>query len=177
MARAQPPQPSAAARNIDEVVRMERDAARRRSWADRVADAIAGFAGTVTFVLLHLLWFAFWATVNAGLLPFIPAFDPYPFQLLCMIVSMEGVLLSTFVLIKQNRMGALADERSHLDLQVSLLAEQEVTKVIQLLERLSGQLGVAQAVMDPEAREMGQTTAVGGIAQQLHERLRGEEEP
>ncbi len=71
------------------------------------------------------------------------AFDPYPFQLLCMIVSMEGVLLSTFVLIKQNRMSARADERNQLGLQVNLLAEEEVTKVLQMLERISAQL-VAQ---------------------------------
>ena len=67
----------------------------------------------------------------------LPRFDPYPFKLLCMIVSMEGVLLSTFVLIKQNRMGQRADRRNHLDLQVNLLTEQEVTKVIQMLEAIS----------------------------------------
>ena len=164
-------EPRAAVRNIEEVVRLEEAAMRRRSFADRVADLIAGFAGTVAFVLFHLLWFAGWAAVNAGLVPFLPAFDPYPFALLCMIVSMEGVLLSTFVLIKQNRMGALSDERSHLDLQISLLAEQEVTKVIQMLERISTQLGIEDKVVDAEARELGQVTAVGGIAERLHRRL------
>jgi uncharacterized membrane protein len=163
-------EPRAAIRNIEEVVRLEQEAARRRSLADRIADLIAGFAGTIAFVLLHLAWFGVWASVNTGLVPLVPAFDPYPFQLLTMIVSMEGVLLATFVLIKQNRMGALADERGHLDLQVGLLTEQEVTKVIQMLERISAQLGIEAAVVDGEARELGQHTAVGAIAQRLQER-------
>ena len=168
-------EPEAAIRNIEEVVQLEAQASRRRSWADRVADAIAGFVGTVLFVLLHLAWFAGWAAVNTGLVPLVPAFDPYPFQLLCMIVSLEGVLLSTFVLIKQNRMGALADQRSHLDLQVSLLAEREITTVIQMLERLSAQLGVEDSVVDAEARELGQVTAVGALAEDLRARLGDQE--
>ena len=163
--------PRAVAHNIAEVVRLEREAAARRSLGDRVADLIAGFAGTVGFVLLHLLWFGAWAAVNTGLLPILPAWDPYPFQLLCMVVSMEGVLLSAFVLIKQNRMGALSEERSHLDLQVGLLAEQEVTKVLQMLERIGDRLGIAEAA-DQEAREMGRTTAVGGLARRLRDEMR-----
>jgi uncharacterized membrane protein len=169
-------EPRAAVRNIDEVVSLEQEAARQRSIADRVADGIAAFVGTVTFVLLHLIWFAGWAAVNTGLVTVVPSFDPYPFQLLCMIVSLEGVLLSTFVLIKQNRMSALADERSHLDLQVSLLAEQEVTKVIQMLQRISTHLGLEAEVMDEEAHELGETTAVGNLAHRLRERLHPDHE-
>jgi uncharacterized membrane protein len=168
--------PRIAARNIEEVMCLEREAAEQRSLADRVADLIAGFAGTVIFVLLHLVWFGVWATVNAGVVPGVPAFDPYPFQLLCMIVSMEGVLLSTFVLIKQNRMSARADERSHLGLQVGLLSEQEVTKVIQMLEGISTHLGIQREVVDAEAKELGRHTAVRGLARQLRERLPPEEQ-
>ncbi|MBV1798583.1 DUF1003 domain-containing protein [Siccirubricoccus sp. G192] len=174
MDRTEPPggvAPPMAARNIEEVACLEQEAAARRSLADRVADLIAGFAGTVIFVLLHLLWFVVWATVNAGLVPGVPAFDPYPFQLLCMIVSMEGVLLSTFVLIKQNRMSARADERNQLGLQIGLLSEQEVTKVIQMLEGISAHLGIQREVVDAEARELGRHTAVRGLAEQLRERL------
>ena len=163
--------PRAAARNIEEVVRLEEDASRRRSLADRISDVIAGFAGTVTFVLLHLGWFAVWATINAGLIPGVPAFDPHPFSLLCMIVSMEGVLLSTFVLIKQNRMGVRADRRNRLDLQINLLTEQEVTKVIQMLERISMHLGIENQVLDPDAREMGKVTAVDTLAHELDQKM------
>ena len=120
--------------NIQAVIRMEQEQEHERSTKDKVADSIGTFAGTVTFVAVHLVWFALWAAINTRLLPFVPAFDPYPFQLLCMIVSLEGVLLSTFVLIKQNRMGQRSDRRNQLDLQINLLTEKEVTKVIQMLE-------------------------------------------
>lgn len=162
-------------RNVEEVMRLEEEASRQRSLADHLADLIAGFAGMVFFVLLHLLWFGAWAAINGGLVSFLPSFDPYPCQLLTMIVSLEGVLLATFVLIEQNRMSARADERSHLGLQVSLLSEQEVTKVIQMLERISGHLGIERDVVDAEARELGERTAVGDLAHRLRERLPPEE--
>ena len=153
--------------NIQAIIRMEEDQARDRGVTDRIADAIGSFAGTVTFVALHLAWFVVWAAVNTGLLPVIAAFDPYPFQLLCMIVSMEGVLLSTFVLIKQNRMGQRGDRRNHLDLQINLLTEKEVTKVIQMLEAISAHLGIENRVVDAETRELGQVTAVSDLADEL----------
>jgi uncharacterized membrane protein len=159
------------ARNIEEVVRMEEEAVRRRPPSSRVADLVAGFAGKLRFVLLHATLVAAWAAVNAGLVPGVPAFDPYPFGLLGMLFSLKGVLLASFVLMKQTRMSAQAEQRSHLDLQISLLAEQEVTKVIQMLERISARLGIEGEVVDAEAREMGETTAVGGLARRLSDRL------
>jgi uncharacterized membrane protein len=95
-------------------------------------------------------------------------FDPYPFQLLCMLVSLEGVLLSTFVLIRQNRMSNRADRRSHLDLQINLLAEKEISKVIQMLERISERL---ELPADSEARELGEVTAVSDLAHELDQKL------
>jgi uncharacterized membrane protein len=163
--------PRAVARNIEEVVRLEREAIRRRPPSSRVADHVAGFAGTLGFVLLHAALIAAWAGVNAGLVPAVPAFDPYPFGLLGMLFSLEGVLLAAFVLMKQNRMSALAEQRSHLDLQISLLAEQEVTKIIQMLEHVSARLGIEREAVDAEAREMGEITAVGGLAHRLREQL------
>lgn len=163
--------PRAVVQNISEVVRMEEEAARRRSFADRMSDGIADFVGSVGFVLLHIVWFVVWAAVNARMAPFIPAFDPYPFALLCMIVSLEGVLLSTFVLIKQNRMASRSDERNHLNLQISLLSEQEVTKLIQMIEAISRHMGIAREVMDAEARELERNTAVADLARELRERL------
>ena len=163
--------PTTAQQNIDTIVRLEEEVARERRWSDRVADAIATFSGTITFALLHLVWFALWVVINTKLIPGIPAFDPYPFQLLAMLVSLEAVLLSTFVLIKQNRMGLRADRRSHLDLQINLLAEKEITKVIQMLERISARLGAAEEVVDAEARELGEVTAVDDLAHELHAKL------
>lgn len=164
------PQPRTVLDNIQAIIQLEEEQERGRTFSDRIADAIASFAGRVVFVLLHLLWFGFWTLINLGVLKLVPAFDPYPFQLLCMLVSLEGVLLSTFVLIKQNRMSNRADRRAHLDLQINLLTEKEVTKVIQLLERISAHLGVDEE-LDSETKELGRETAVGELARELHANL------
>lgn len=134
------PQPHTVADNIQAIVDLEEGKDRERSLSDKIADLIGSFAGTVVFVVMHLVWFGLWTAVNLGSLQLVRPFDPYPFQLLCMLVSLEGVLLSTFVLIRQNRMSRRADRRSHLDLQINLLAEKEVSKALQMLERISAKL-------------------------------------
>jgi uncharacterized membrane protein len=160
--------PSPVAANIDAVVRAEEVALERRSWADRLSDSIANFAGTITFVGLHIVWLVLWGAINAGLIPFIPAFDPYPFGLLAMIVSIEGVLLSTFVLIKQNRMGYLSDRRAHLDLQVNLLAEREVTRLLRLTEAIAHRLGIEDV---GDSGTLAEETAVEQLVEELDRKL------
>lgn len=158
--------PDAVRDNIEAIVSLEELQTDARSLSDRISDTIAAFAGTVLFVLVHLAAFGAWTVVNLGKVPGVPAFDPYPFNLLTMVVSMEAVLLSSFVLIKQNRMSARADRRNHLDLQINLLAEQEITKVIQMLGRIGAHIGL-DAPMDAEARELAKETAVGDLALRL----------
>ena len=92
-----------------------------------------------------------------------------------MLVSLEGVLLSTFVLIKQNRMSQRADQRAHLDLQVNLLAEKEITKVLQMQRLLCRQLGIEEADSDPETVELSQITAIDNLAHELEHRLPSED--
>ena len=157
--------------NIDAIVHLEEEALRRRCVSDKMADCVANFVGSVPFVALHVVWFAIWVAVNRGMIPFLKPFDPYPFALLCMIVSLEGVLLSTFVLIKQNRMSHRADHRAHLDLQINLLSEKEITKVIQMLERIGGTLGIKDQVVDPEVREFENNTAVENLSRQLEQKI------
>ncbi len=157
--------------NIQAIIAIEEEQERQRTLGNRIGDAIGSFAGTIPFIALHLLGFVVWAIVNREMIPGIPAFDPYPFSLLTMIVSMEGVLISTFVLIKQNRMGVRADRRNRLDLQINLLTEQEVTKVIQMLERISAHLGIEDQVLDPDAREMGKVTAVDTLEHELDQKM------
>ena len=108
--------------NILSVSQMETSLEQKRTVVDRIADVIGGFSGSMTFVFIHMVWFVSWFVVNT--LPLgIKHFDPYPFILLAMVVSVEGVLLSTFVLMKQNRMQARIDVRDQLDLQINLLSE------------------------------------------------------
>src|SRR3954451_3947386 len=137
--------PPSAENNINQVIKLEEEALKDRTLADRISDLIANFVGSMPFVVMHVIWFAIWATVNVGMLGFSRKFDPYPFQLLCMLVSLEGVLLSTFVLIKQNRMSQRADERSHLDLQINLLSEKELTKILQLQKLICSKLDIKEA--------------------------------
>ena len=99
---------------------------------ERIAGAITRFSGTMRFVWLHFVVYGFWILANVGLVPGVPKFDP-SFVILAMVASVEAIFLSTFILIRQNRMSAAADKRAELDLQISLLAEHEVTKLSALL--------------------------------------------
>jgi uncharacterized membrane protein len=157
--------------NIESVARLEERSLEQRSVSEQVGDAIADFVGSIPFVLLHVTLFVCWVLINAGYVPFIPRFDPYPYVLLTMIVSLEGVLLSTFVLIKQNRMSRRADQRNHLNLQIDLLAEKEITKMLQMQRHLCDHLGLIDVGADPEAKELSENTAVDSLAEELKRRL------
>jgi uncharacterized membrane protein len=167
--------PSRVARNIEDVVRLEQEEERRRPPSSRIADVVARGAGTPWFIALHAIGIAAYAAVNAGAMPGVPVFDPFPYGLLGGFFSLEGVLLAAFVLMKQNRADARDEERAHLELQISLLAEQEVTKAIQMLERISAALKIEAQVVDRESHELGETTAVADLASTLHENLHPEE--
>ena len=164
--------PGAAVGNIEAIIRLEERVATRRSPLDRIADRIAAMVGTVGFVAAHLVWYALWLSINTGLLPIVKPFDRYPFSLLCLLISMEAVLLTSFVLIKQNRMGIRSERRDHLDLQVNLLAEREVTKVMHMLQRISDHLGMDPGqVLDEESRELAQVTAVEDLHDELERKM------
>jgi uncharacterized membrane protein len=160
--------------NLDTVAKLEEEFLEQRTLSDRIADAMAGFTGSIVFVIWHALWFLGWVVINTGYVPGIPPFDPFPFVFLNMIVSLEAVLLSTFVLMKQNRMSWRADHRAHLNLQIDLLAEKENTKVLQLLQQVCHHLGLEEPTIDKEIKELSQQTAVEKLARELKERLPGE---
>ena len=138
------------ARNISTLVEVERRADHQKGLQDRLADRITAFTGSMRFVYLHALVFGAWIVVNLGWLPLKP-FDP-SFVTLAMIASVEAIFLSTFVLISQNRMTAQAERRAELDLQISLLAEHEVTQVVELLDAIAERLDVKRAP-DPDIEE------------------------
>lgn len=118
-----------------------RDVAARKP-QERISDSITQFSGSTLFVILHVIWFGLWILLNINLihLSYISEFDPFPFGLLTMIVSLEAIFLSTFVLISQNRMSSLSEKRAELDLQVNMLAEQKAAKTLELLEHIAQQL-------------------------------------
>lgn len=128
-------------KNIRTVIAQRERLARRRSLQDKLADLVTDFSGHVGFAYLHILWFAGWVAWNLGVFGAKP-FDPYPFGLLTMIVSLEAIFLSTFVLISQNRMGEDADRRANLHLQIGLLSEHEITRALQMLEQIQVKIGI-----------------------------------
>jgi uncharacterized membrane protein len=139
-------------RNIHTIIHSRQVAAAQRSGEERMADTITDFSGRMYFVYFHVVWFAVWILINLGYFGIKP-FDPYPFGLLTMIVSLEAIFLATFVLISQNRLSAEADRRADLDLQIGLLAEHELTRVLKMLDEIQDKMGIEND-SDRELRDL-----------------------
>lgn len=139
-------------RNIQALISRRNQEEKTKSLQERIADAISRFAGSMTFVYIHLIVFGLWIVVNVGWTP-LPAFDP-TFVILAMFASVEAIFLSTFVLITQNRMAAQADRRADLDLHISLLAEHEVTRLITLVSAIAGRMGIETTFNHPDLAEL-----------------------
>ena len=127
--------------NIDRLHARARQEARDAPLAARLSDTITRFAGSMTFVAVHLVLYGGWIAVNLGWVPGVRPFDP-TFVVLAMEASVEAIFLSTFVLISQNRMAAVADRRAALDLHINLLAEHELSRVADLVARIAERVGV-----------------------------------
>ncbi len=162
--------PEMVRRNIERVLRLEQHASQVKTWPEAVTDGIGRFVGTLSFVAVQLALVAIWITLNCGVLGIIKPFDPYPFNLLSAFSSCEAVILAAFVLMAQNRMSSLADRRDHFDLQVNLMAEQEASITIQMLDRISRKLGVVQENPE-EALALSRTSALEHLAEELHAQL------
>jgi len=128
-------------RNIRTIIHLRTKAARERSLQGRVADAITSFSGRMVFAYVHIVWFGVWVLLNTGRFG-LPAFDPFPYGLLTMIVSLEAIFLSTFVLISQNRLAEESERRADLDLHIGLLTEHELTRVLQMLDAIQDKLEI-----------------------------------
>jgi uncharacterized membrane protein len=135
-----------------------------------VSDGFTRIMGSLTFLILHVLGLLGWFAVNLRLFPSLRPFDPFPFGILTLIVSTEGVLLSIFVLISQNRMTRQSNQRAHLNLQISLLAEQEITKLLQEVRHLGERLGVAEDG-DEEVQRLSHRTHLETLAENLEKSL------
>lgn len=127
-------------RNIESLLARRRAEQRRQTREEKAAEWIGRFAGSMLFVYLHLAVFGAWALWNSGLFP-VPMFDE-SFVKLATIASVEAIFISTFVLITQNRMATAADRRADLDVQVSLLSEHEITRLVRLVDEIAGRLGI-----------------------------------
>lgn len=120
----------------------EAKALHHRNFSEKLADTITASTGSVAFLLLNAYWFAIWIVLNVGIVPGVVPFDPFPFGLLTMIVSLEAIILSVFVLLSQNRAAHIDNLREELHLQVNLIAEEEITKVLEILADIRTKMGI-----------------------------------
>ena len=158
----------AIARNVARVAKLEESQIQARSLTERLAHAVTKAAGSAAFAITHLAWFAAWIGMNSGLVRRIRPFDPFPFSLLTMITSLEAIFLSIWILISQNDMTRQADRRTHLDLQVNLLAEQESTATLRLVKQIAEHLGIDVSRRDGS---LAQETDLGHVASAVDEVL------
>jgi uncharacterized membrane protein len=143
--------------------------AAHRTVLERFVDRLNELASSTWFLVAHVIWFAVWIVLNSGVFHFRP-FDPFPFGLMTLVVSLEAIFLSIFVLMAQQRESAIAELREELGLQVSLRVEQEVTKTLQLVAGLYTRLG-HRVSDDPELHHMLQPLDVRGIERDLLEQI------
>lgn len=150
--------------NVTAIAELEKAELSHRSLSDRISDSIARFCGGMAFVWVHVIGFGAWILANT--LPGLKPFDPFPFTFLTLVVSLEAIFLSTFILISQNADKVLTERRNHLDLQINLLAEQENTKMLALLGRIAEKLEITVSD-DPTLEVLEEATRPDKLAEQI----------
>jgi uncharacterized membrane protein len=160
-------------KNVETVLRLEDTTKSAATRADRISDAITRFCGSVWFVYLHILWFGMWLLMNV-VLPKRFHFDAYPFSFLTLVVSLEAIFLSAFILISQNRQNILSERRAQLDLQINMLSEQENTAMLCLLQKIAAKVGV-EGIRADKLGVLAQAVQPEQLARQIEETMRQSE--
>jgi uncharacterized membrane protein len=145
---------------IEEILKLE---SLDRTRTERIADSITSFFGSNSFIWLHVIWFSLWIIFDLPEWGFAP-FDPFPFTFLTMVVSLEAIFLSAFILMSENRQGRLTDRRARVNLQVDMIAEREITKLMKLVMDIHSQLGIQKPV-DDELENMQKPTNIEHLTQ------------
>lgn len=161
-------QPTSPGRQI--IHSFEAKLSNKRTRAEKIADYFTKNLGTMVFFVFNLVWFSFWVIWNSGLIPALSIFDPYPFVLLITIVSLEAICLAVLVLISQNRAAKVDKLRSEVDLQINMIAEQEITKIISLISVLLEKQGI-NVKEDPEIQKMLKRINLWEIEKKLERQL------
>lgn len=154
--------------HVDLIAKHEQEFLAKRTPSEKLGDKIATFVGSFAFVSLHFCFFVLWILWNEFATRH---FDPYPFSLLGTVVAMEAIILASFILMRQARMGRRADERDHLMLQILLLTEKEITAVIKMDREIAAQVGAEKAANTTEVRELSKQTSIESVAQTIKENL------
>lgn len=154
-------------RNVELISKLEESAKQQRTRSDLIAEGIANFCGSMTFVWVHVVWFGCWIIIN--LAPRLRHIDPFPFTFLTLVVSLEAIFLSTFILISQNHDTKISERRNHLDLQINLLSEQENTKMIAMLQAIATKIG-AEVNEDSYLQALSKETEPEKLVRQIEAR-------
>jgi uncharacterized membrane protein len=157
-------------RNVRALLARRAGEERTKRGSERIADGVTRFTGSMRFVYIHLVLFGSWIFINLGIVPGLPRFDP-SFVILAMMASVEAIFLSTFVLISQNRMAELADKRADLDLQISLLSEHEISRMLSLVQQVAERMGIEEA-QDPELDELARDVHPEMVLDNIEENAR-----
>lgn len=174
---AQPGQSRTLDENVEAIKRWEQELLHARSPAELLGDWITCVAASGPVLLAHVVWFAFWIAANTGFVPGVNTFDRFPFPFLTMTVSLEAIFLALFVLASQNRLARQADKRAHLDLQIDLLAEREMTAVLQLLRDIATHLKIEGTVTAEQIRDLVKETDVHDLTQKMDELAEEPQDP
>ena len=152
-------------RNLRSIVEREQEATARIDASERVAVRVASFCGSMPFIWIHVAWFSLWIGLNTWLPN---PFDPHPFGWLVIIVAMEAIFLAAFILIGQKHETRLSEQRSHLDLQINLLTEQENTQMLKMLRSIAAKVG-ADFEEHPDMAALEQATQPERLLEQIHQ--------
>jgi len=155
-------------KNIETILKLEKETVQNLSTAEHVADKVRGFAGSTPFIILHILWFGGWILVNSGIISGISPFDPFPFNFLTLMVSLEAIFLTLLVLMSQNQMTKEADKRANLDLQINMLDEQETTMILRMVQKIVTHLGLEDE-MDNSIKELSEDTDINNVSKTIDE--------
>lgn len=155
--------------NVEAIRRWEQAALHSRSTAEQFGDWVTSTFASGPVLIAHLGWFIFWIVANLNLIPGIKPFDHFPFPFLTMTVSLEAIFLALFVLASQNRLAHQGDKRAHLDLQIDLLAEREMTAVLRLLQDIAAHFDVKTSVTPDQIRDLMKKTDVHALTTKLDE--------
>lgn len=142
----------------------------KRSLSERLVDKVSEISGSVTFLVINVVFFAVWIVLNTNIIPGIEPFDPYPFGFLTMAVSLEAIMLSILVLISQNRAAKIGELREEIDLQIDILTEEELTKLLHMVALLLEKQGIDNG-HDEELKEMLEPTDIDALETELEEQI------
>ncbi|MBV8514057.1 MAG: DUF1003 domain-containing protein [Acidobacteria bacterium] len=157
--------------HIDLIAKHEQEFLSRRTWDERVGDSVSGLVGSLTFVGVHVVLLLLWITTNTGLTFQMKPFDPPPFPVLDLLFSFESILLASFILMRQSRIARRSQERNHLELQLMLLTEKELTATLGICREIAAKVGLKAIAGDREIDQLAQEISVDQMAETIREKL------